>query len=64
MRIKKEKTRLILHEHDDDDDDGDKIANIIKLSVLGTIFLHLYIVVGGCMVACRHVEAETCCRLK
>ena len=30
MRIKKQETRLILHEHDDDDDDDDDDENLLE----------------------------------
>jgi len=34
-----------------------KIANIINYQCWEKICLHLYIVVGGCMVACRQHKA-------
>ena len=32
LRIKKQETRLILHEHDDDDDDDDDSVNLMEVT--------------------------------
>ena len=49
--IKKEETRLILHEHDDDDDDDANVKKVERIfSILSTFFAFFKLLFTYCFV--------------
>jgi len=59
--IKKEETRLILHEHDDDDDDDANVKKVERIfSILSTFFAFFKLLFTYCFVFWAFEGVDTC----